>query len=155
MVKMSDMIVYTIRKEKYAGLKASGVANRWNKEDEYVIYAGSTIALATLELTVHRSAITMNAGYKVVFITLDISDDDITEIDKENLPENWKSLKGYLVLQQLGSDWYHNKDTLLLKVPSAIVPWEYNYLINTSHPDFLKKVSISACEDFEWDSRLL
>ncbi|SFQ42232.1 hypothetical protein SAMN04515674_11833 [Pseudarcicella hirudinis] len=48
------MLVYNIRKSKYAdSLKASGVANRWNKDDEFVIYAGASISLSTLELVAH------------------------------------------------------------------------------------------------------
>jgi RES domain-containing protein len=149
------MLVYNIRKAKYAdSLKASGVANRWNKDDEFVIYAGGSISLSTLELVAHRSAIDLNLDYKLLFIETDSKSADITEINVKDLPKNWKSIQSYPILQELGSKWYQAKKTLLLKVPSALIPWESNYLINVSHPDFAKKVKIKSAEDFLWDKRL-
>ena len=143
------MVVYNIRKSKYAAsLKASGVANRWNKDDEFLIYTGGSIALSTLELVAHRHAIDIKSGYKLLFIHLGIQDTDITEIKIENLPKNWKSIESYPVLQGLGSEWYSAKKSLVLKVPSALVHWESNYLLNTTHPDFSDKVSIKSVEDF-------
>lgn len=150
------MLVYNIRKEKYAGeLLASGVANRWNKNDEFVIYTGSSRALSALELVVHRSSISINNSYKLLVIELKAEGKDIAEVQLSDLPMNWQSVKSYPALQQIGSDWYQKQRSLVLKVPSAIVSKEFNYLINTKHPDFVKKVSIKEVENFLWDERLL
>lgn len=150
------MLVYNIRKAKYATtLKASGVANRWNKSDEFVIYAGSSISLSVLEMVAHRNAISMENAYKLLFIDVKITDADVSEIKFEDLPPNWKSLESYPLLQNFGSEWYNQQKTLLLKVPSVLVQWENNYLINTKHPDFVEKISIQKTEDFLWDGRLL
>lgn len=150
------MFVYNIRKEKYAqSLIASGVANRWNKNEEYVIYAGSSISLSALELVAHRNSINIKSGYKLLKIHLSIKPIDIQEIKVKELPKNWKSIKGYPELQNLGSDWYHSQNALLLKVPSVLIPWESNYLINVQHPDFSKKTKLESVEDFNWDSRLV
>lgn len=150
------MLVYNIRKEKYAHqLIASGVSNRWNKNDEFIIYTGSSRALSALELIVHKSSIGVNTSYKLLVIELKIGEKDIAEITIEQLPENWQSVKSYVALQSIGSDWYRKQKSLVLKVPSAIVSKEYNYLINTKHPDFFKKVKLKEVEDFLWDERLL
>ena len=150
------MIVYNIRKSKYAdSLKASGFANRWNKNDEFIIYSGGSISLSTLELVAHRSFIDLNSGYKVLFITLDIQDSDITEINMESLTKSWKSIESYPILQNLGSAWYQSRKSLVLKVPSALVSWEFNFLINVNHPDFSEKTSLLSVEDFVWDHRLV
>lgn len=149
------MIVYNIRKEKYAyQLVASGIANRWNKEEEFVIYAGGSIALSVLELLAHRSSIRIGEGYRLLFLRLDIESEDLMEIHIQDLPNDWKSIKSYLTLQEIGSNWYRNQKSLVLKVPSALVPWEHNYMINTGHPLFKEKVSLLSVEDFEWDVRL-
>jgi len=42
---------------------------------------------------------------------------------------------------------------LVLKVPSAVVQEEYNYLVNPNHRDF-HKVKIIAVEPFTFDERL-
>jgi len=150
------MLVYNIRKAKYAqSLNASGVANRWNKDDEFVIYTSGSISLAALELVAHRNELKIDSGYKLLFIDLKFNTDDITEINIKKLPESWKSMVAYPTLQELGSEWYQAKKALILKVPSVMIHWEYNYLINTEHPDFIRKVEIHAVEDFIWDSRLL
>lgn len=44
-------------------------------------------------------------------------------------------------------------DSVVLAVPSVLVPTETNYLINPNHPDF-PKISIGNPEDFQFDPRL-
>jgi len=76
-------------------------------------------------------------------------------ISQSELPKNWRSMIAYPDLQRLGSDWYLKNKSLVLKVPSAVIPKEYNYLINTLHPDFKDKVALVRTEDYFWDDRLL
>ncbi len=94
-------------------------------------------------------------SYKVMIIS--IADDDYLtkQIQLKDLPIDWRSLAAYSVLQNIGSDWYNSRESLVLKVPSAVIPLEYNYMINTEHPDFPSKVSLVRSEDYFWDSRLL
>lgn len=150
------MLVYNIRKAQFANqLTASGFPNRWNKNREYVIYAGSSISLSALELVAHRAAIQVENDYKLLTIALRIDESDIQTIDIHGLPKNWRSILAYPKLQNLGSAWYKKKDKLLLKVPSAVVPQEFNFLLNTTHPDFVSKVTIDSVVGFMWDDRLL
>lgn len=136
------MIVYKICLTKYsANLTASGIANRWNRKDEYVIYAGSSIALATLELVAHRSGIMAHKSYKLLTIEIDAAA-TIDAVKTDQLPKNWRSLNAYVKLQDIGSQWYQNNKSLLLQVPSAVVPQEFNYIINTGHPEFSSKIKI-------------
>ncbi|MCO5259315.1 MAG: RES family NAD+ phosphorylase [Crocinitomicaceae bacterium] len=149
------MIVFNLRKEKYAHqLIASGVANRWNKKDEFVIYTGENRALSTLELVVHRSSIYIDATYKMMVIEINASNNDVLEFKKEDLPCNWKSFKAYSELQSIASEWYKSQQYLILKVPSVLVNNEFNYILNTKHPQFKTKVKIKELEFFSWDDRL-
>ena len=149
------MLVYKICREKYSKkLSASGVSNRWNKEDELVIYTGSSIALAALENIAHRASINIAKPYKL--LKIEIKEQTlIKEIDLKQLPKNWRSLEAYVELQEIGSDWYQSAESLILKVPSAIVSQEFNYVINTKHPLFLSNVVLESVEDWVWDKRLL
>jgi RES domain-containing protein len=72
-----------------------------------------------------------------------------------DLPVNWTQLDAYPKLQELGSAWYKQQESLVLQVPSAIIPSEYNYVINTKHPLFLSSVQLLRSEDYFWDERLL
>jgi RES domain-containing protein len=149
------MEVFKICREKYShSLIASGASNRWNKKDEFVIYTGSSRSLSTLEMVAHRSYINISSQYKLLIVL--ITDESlIKEIDINDLPENWKSIEAYVELQEIGSKWYHSNESLVLKVPSAIIPQEYNYILNTKHPMFATHIILQNVYDFAWDNRLL
>ena len=149
------MEVYRICSERHAQhVTASGRPNRWNYQREYVVYTAASRALATLELVAHRNAIMEGVSYKVLCI--DIPDDPsyITAIDPNTLATDWTRLKSRHLTQDLGSRWYSSKESVVLQVPSAIIPQEHNYILNTLHPDF-ERIQITLIEDFVWDSRLL
>lgn len=150
------MEVFRISKETYANsLNSSGSANRWNIRGQHVLYAGSTRSLSTLELVVHKGAVTPSENYKVMVIS--IADDDalIKQIKVKDLPVNWRTVGAYSTLQHIGSDWINSQETLILKVPSAVIPHEHNYVINTDHPEFKNSVSLIRAEAYFWDLRLV
>jgi RES domain-containing protein len=148
------MELFRIAKEKYAfDLTPSGSANRWNLTDQQVIYAASSRSLATLELTVHRTGIITKLPYRVMVLSVPDQDHFVHQIKIGTLPENWRTIAAYSKLQQLGSQWYRDKSSLLLKIPSAVIPMEYNYILNTLHPDF-EMVKLVRTEPYFWDDRL-
>jgi RES domain-containing protein len=148
------MEVFRISSEKYSHvLTASGTENRWNKFGEFVIYAGSSRSLATLELVVHKSAIAPTMNYKVLIIHIPDDTSLIEQIQVSDLSKNWRSKTAYPELQTIGSNWYNKQQSLILKVPSAVIPLEFNYIINTKHLIF-DRIGISEVEDYFWDSRL-
>lgn len=150
------MELFRISSETYADkLTASGASNRWNKRGEHVIYAGTSRSLSTLELVVHRNAIKPLENYKVMIIYVADQDHLVKTLLIKELPKNWKKFTAYSELQDIGSSWYINKESLLLKVPSSIIPEEYNYLINTEHSDFSENVKLVRAENYFWDDRLL
>lgn len=150
------MEVFRISRSRYAHrLEASGSANRWNLHGQYVIYAGSSRSLSTLELVVHRGSIAPSDEYKVMVISVADEDCLYHQIPTTSLPSNWRSFAAYSDLQEMGSQWFKEQDSLVLKVPSAVIPHEFNYLINTEHALFKEKVALVRTEDYFWDSRLL
>lgn len=148
------MLVFRIVAKKYSKeLSASGRPGRWNHSDQAIIYCSESRSLATLELLVGRGGINTGIGYQLLVI--EVPDVSTESVGVEQLPQAWRSLNSYSYLQQIGSDWYQRSDTLLLKVPSAVVPQEFNFLINYSHPDFRKTVKIRDNESYFWDERLV
>ena len=149
------MEVYRITTETFSKkIIASGRANRWNVDDQFMVYTGSSRSLSSLELIVHRNSISPILNYKVMVIS--IADDEklYSRISITDLPKNWRSMNSYPTLQQLGSDWYSSKRSLVLTVPSAVIPNEYNFIINVNHSDFSENVSLLSTEDYFWDERL-
>ncbi|MBC6399425.1 MAG: RES family NAD+ phosphorylase [Ekhidna sp.] len=150
------MEVYRISHEDYSTkLTSSGSANRWNFDGRKVIYTGQSRALSSLELVVHRSYIKPAEPYKMMIISIADEQQLYSEIKIASLPANWRKIAAYSDLQKIGSKWYKSKSSLILKAPSAIIPYEYNYIINTEHPDFAKNVRSVGIEDYFWDDRLL
>lgn len=150
------MEVFRICRELYSDrITASGIANRWNLRGQFVVYAGSSRSLSTLELVVHRNSIISGTAYKVMVISIPDDESKISQIMMNELPANWRTMEAFATLQQIGAKWYNEQKSLLLKVPSIIIPFEYNYVINTEHPEFKKDVVLTRIEDYYWDNRLL
>ncbi|RXJ49909.1 RES family NAD+ phosphorylase [Gelidibacter gilvus] len=149
------MEVYRISHKNHSkALSSSGVANRWNLDGEFVIYAGASRSLSTLELVVHRNSINKLPEYEVMIISIADEEDLYEQITIKKLPQNWRSFEAYYKLQMIGSNWYKEQRSLVLKVPSAVISKEYNYIINTKHPLFIKKVALVRNEDYFFDERL-
>jgi RES domain-containing protein len=149
------MEVYRITHKKWSKkLTASGFPARWNSGGIFIIYTAGTRALACLENVVHKGY----ADFLVPFIIMNILIPDhlkILEISVDDLPVNWSKSgdSGYSKCQPFGDTWILKSDSAILKVPSAIVPGESNYLLNPNHPDFYK-ISIIVEEPFNFDDRL-
>jgi len=149
------VLIYRIcRAEFAADLKASGIAGRWNRDGQWVLYASATRALAALEQLANRSGLVMNASYRVLVIDVPDVSTSLRSVIPEMLPLDWRRLSGYGRLQEMGAGWYRQSESLLLSVPSVLIPQEFNYLIHTQHPDFGSRVRLVGVEDFDWDKRL-
>lgn len=131
------MEVWRLCKQKYQDSAFSGeggfyASGRWHPQGFSIVYTASSLALATLEIFVHLES----DKIPLVAIRAIIPDHvAILEVDPNLLPSNWQEVSAYPVLQQIGKAWLQNEQTPILKVPSAIVPVEFNYLLNPRHRD--------------------
>ena len=87
-------------------------------------------------------------------MVIDIPDDlEILELRNEDLPANWDSNPPTLDTQFISDDFVIENEAAVLKVPSCIVPLEFNYLINTDHPD-AKRITVISKEPLKFDNRI-
>jgi RES domain-containing protein len=108
---------------------------RWNHKGHRIVYTSQSLFLATLELWVHTPPIEPLTTY--VSVAARIPDHlQITAFDLETLPSGWQEDPAPASLRDLGTNWLVSKVSAVARVPSAIVPTEYNYLLNPEHPDF-------------------
>ncbi len=118
-----------------------------------MIYTASTRALACLENLVHRSGEGLNRIFKTVEIDIPGSL-TIQNVLRTQLKDDWTKRENYFQTRTIGDEWLKEKKSPILRIPSAIIPEEHNYLINPEHPDF-QKISIKRISDFLFDNRLV
>ncbi|MCE5229047.1 RES family NAD+ phosphorylase [bacterium] len=125
---------------------------RWNFVGTGMVYASSSLSLATLELLVHVEDIsTIHDNFSVIAVNFDES--LVKSVSPASLPKGWNAPETMAETQEIGGKWIADCSSAVLEVPSAVTPGEVNYLINPAHPDF-PKISIEAPMNFEPDSRL-
>ncbi|KLT71319.1 MULTISPECIES: RES family NAD+ phosphorylase [Flavobacterium] len=152
------MVVFRIEREKYldATLKGIGASMcegyRWNSLNTKMVYTAESRALATLEVSVHLD-LSEDLPTDRFYVEIEIPDEiTIQEVHIEDLPVNWDSKPPISVTQIIGDDFINYDEAAVLKVPSSIVPMEYNYLINPNHSDTLK-IKVLSTTRMAFDSR--
>lgn len=147
------MEVYRITLSQYADqLYASGRENRWNLRGEAVIYTASSRSLACLENVVHSSGEALSNPFTVLVIYVP-DDVHIVTVNPQSLPPDWTQQARPAACQQAGSQWVRANESAVLRTPSAIIPKEYNYLLNPQHPDFTR-IRVIEKEVFIFDARI-
>ena len=151
------MRTYRIGQTKYAADRAgSGIDGRWNSRGRYVIYTGGSLALSCLEKMAHTTGTSLYSGdfsVTIYNVPTKLSVEEITLSRLTELDPHWQKVLNYPFTQMLGDSWLQRMETAVLKVPSAIIDMEYNYLFNPAHPDF-KKIKIAEISRFSFDERL-
>ena len=156
MASTPERTVWRLTRPNYApGLDGEGArlaGGRWNSPGRAVVYCSATLALAVLESFVHlppelRST-TRLPGMTAVKLQLPEST-QITDIGEE--PE--ARLFDAAACRALGDQWLVAGATLVLSVPSAVVPEERNFLINPLHPQ-AARIRVLAQDRFRFDPRM-
>jgi RES domain-containing protein len=152
-------IIWRIENQRHAATPFSGIGaqrfgGRWNSVGMSMVYSSATLSLSALEKFVHMELKHMGKQHLVSF-NANIPDDvGIEQLSLSQLPQDWQRNAPYHpVLAQIGDKWLTKCETAVLIVPSAIIPQEYNYLLNPEHPDF-SKIKIEPSEPFRFDNRL-
>ncbi len=116
------------------GLKAEG---RWHDRGRHVVYAADHPASALLEVMVHLEIDLEDLPTSYQLLGIDVPNDLAVETvklaDLEEMSQNWaddpRATRGIL------RSWFTDARTALISVPSVIVPFSKNYLINPRHAD--------------------
>ncbi len=150
------MIVYRLSRKKYAkelsGKGAVLSGNRWNSKGIEIIYTSDSRALAMAEVAVHLTLATIPKDF--VFLEISIPDTiEILELNKKRLPKQWNSFPNHPETQILGDSFIREQKYAVMKVPSAVVQGDFNFLMNPHHPKF-GGIKILAEFPFLFDQRL-
>lgn len=151
MVRTWRIVKTLFSADAFNGEGARLYGGRWNSVGVAMVYTASSKSLATLELLVHLESSAPLPSYSIC--SVDFDDSRVETIDLAALPSNWRQSPPPTALQTIGDEWISRQSSVVLSVPSAVVPDEKNYLINPAHKNF-KKLSIGKMEPFSLDSRL-
>jgi RES domain-containing protein len=108
--------------------------SRWTSPGRAVSFAAESLSLVVLEVLVHLQSSAVLADYVVFSVTFP---DALTDnLDRSILPSTWRDSPAPPELQAIGDAWVEGGSSLVLRVPSVIVPHEENFLINPAHSQF-------------------
>lgn len=150
------VLAYRIVKTKWASSAFDGdgarrYGGRWNSVGTPMVYTAESRSLAALEILVHLEG--PARGYSM--IRCEIPDDvAIEELADGDLPDGWRDAPAPAALAAIGDAWVARGTSAVLKVPSAVVDGEHNYLLNPRHSSF-ERISVHLAEPFPYDERLV
>jgi len=146
------MVVFRIARKDYiqdlSGRGAEVFGGRWNEKGIPALYTSSSLSLAALEILVHtdKSLPPVNMAYAKIYVPDEMFSMKILRLKNDEEPVVY------------GTKWLKEKRGLMLKVPSVILPYEYdhefNLILNPQHEDY-KKVFVAEVHDFSFDVRLV
>lgn len=132
------------------GLYAPG---RWHTQGRQIIYLAESPSSALLEVLVHFEIDREDLPDKYQLLKIEAEDGIPTDfIAPDSLSAHWKGSE--TVTRTIGDEWLNLGKTALLRVPSAIMPETWNWLLNPRHAD-ARRVHVLSVNKYEHDSRLL
>jgi len=136
----------------FDGEGAYRFGGRWNSRGVRILYTAESLSLAALEMLVHLNSEEILLSYS--FATAEFDETLILPVEEfRTLPENWSVSPPPLKIQKIGDEWAKTQASVVLKVPTSVLPLEFNYLINVEHPEF-SKVELGEPLIFTFDERL-
>lgn len=131
-------------------LRASG---RWHTRGRRVVYCAQTPAAALLEILVHFEIDVRDLPVRYKLLKLEAPDDvEVEQVSRDQLPTDW--IENTDVTRATGDAWLAKSRSLLLLVPSAVVPETFNILLNPAHSN-ADRIAIAQVSDHAIDPRLL
>lgn len=132
--------------EAFNGDGASKYGGRYNSKGTKVVYTSDSVSLAVLENLVHFDS--------DLCPNLFLFEIEITDLNDISYNEAFDKITDFQKMKKLGDEWARLDSSLILKVPSIIVPNEYNFLINPLHNNF-KSLNLKSHGKFALDQRLI
>ena len=146
---------WRLTKTKYLATAWDGEAarrdgGRWNSVGTAVVYTSATLSLSLVETLVHITSAVLPA---YTAVRIDFDDSLVTTLEAKDLPRDWRSDPAPASTRAIGDAWVLAANRAAFRVPSVVVPIEFNYMFNPKHPDFAR-VLIGTPTPFPFDPRL-
>jgi RES domain-containing protein len=143
------------RISKFADLSGQGglvASARWHRVGRRVVYLADHPASALLEIIVAQNLDRRDLPDRYQLLAIELPDRmTFVAVTESDLPENWQGNRE--VTRTIGNKWLDSRESALLRVPSAIVPFAFNWLLNPTHGD-ARQVTIAEVIQADLDVRL-
>ncbi len=137
--------------QSFSGEGARLYGGRWNSPGVAVVCTAESRALAALEMLVHLDSPRILKRY--VHCRVEFDERIVRELEPGEIPSDWRGNPPAHSTQAIGNKWVKEAGSAVLRVPSVVVPEEWNYLLNPGHPDF-GQIAIGEPAKFDFDQRL-
>lgn len=153
---MSDVVVWRVCAARhgaraFTGEGAERHGGRWSPPGLRAVYTAESRALAVVEVLVHVDDPARLSGVEWVSVAATVPAALIER--PARVPEEWRALPFRPATQEFGAAWLRARRSVALRLPSVVIPGEFNYLLNPAHPDF-GQVRLGRPEPFYFDPRL-
>jgi RES domain-containing protein len=154
---VADLTVWRITHRRWAATAFTGegarqAGGRFNSVGVPVVYTAASRSLAMLEILVQVDQRSRLGEHVSILATF--SDRLVEVAERNDLPAGWDNVPDTEVATAFGDAWQKERRSVVLRVPSVIVPGEHNYLLNPDHPDF-SRVTIGEAAPARFDPRLV
>lgn len=140
--------------DAFTGEGARLGGGRWNHVGTAVVYVSENLSLAVLEQFIHFTRYDIRLARTLLKIPVEVPEGlRMAEISAGNLNKDWRASPPSNITRDIGTKWVEEGKSAVLRVPSAIIPEEYNLVLNPKHKDF-GKILIGETQRFVLDERM-
>jgi RES domain-containing protein len=126
-------------------------SSRWTSLGRRVVYFAESPTAALVETLVHLEVDSEDIPDSYTLLKISVSDDLAIKSLDPSVGTDWK--QNLELTRRIGDAWLASQETPLARVPSAIAPQTWNYLLNPEHPD-AKQVVVAEVIRERFDNRL-
>ena len=166
--------------EAFEGIGAYLAGGRFNSPRKHAVYTSESLSLAVLEKMVHLEDYQeLVDQYMVVAAQFDPEKVSILKLEvpshadslgtlseaasgslsirntdlRESITGSWRRYPYPVATRRIGDRWIEAEASPVLRIPSAVVPREFNYLVNPRHPD-MDQIEVMPPEQLTIDPRI-
>lgn len=154
MIKAWRLIRKNRLPDAFTGEGARLGGGRWNHVGTSVVYVSEALSLAAMELFIHFTRKDIKLSKSLIAIPIEIPDTlKITVVSINDLKADWGISPPSNSTKDIGTEWAQKRISPILRVPSAVIPHEFNLVLNPKHSDF-KMIKIGKQQPFMLDERM-
>lgn len=151
-------LIYRVESVRFASDAKKGIGGyiaggRWNTAGHHAVYCAAHLSLAIVEVLAHLTP--ASRGVKRVYFGITLDELSVEVVPRGVIPAEFSGETDVADTQAIGNEWLRSGRSVALKVPSAIVPGEFNFILNPLHPNYSAAAEWGPPCQLELDRRIV